>query len=96
MVHVRSLLLHALLLVVGPQAGPVTGCPCACGDIWPCLVPPCLPADNNLESLFNEELKRRGLDSLDDVGGWTPADEGEQPSTLSSSSTPACCQVRHA
>lgn len=40
-----------------------------------CLARRCLPSDN-LESLFSEELKRRGLDSLDDVGGWSPADEG--------------------
>lgn len=36
------------------------------------------PADKDLETMFTKELKRRGLDSIDDLGGWTPADEGEQ------------------
>lgn len=56
------------------------------------------PADNNLESMFSEELKRRGLDSLDDVGSWSPADEGEQAgSARSSSSSSSCfmCAVQH-
>ena len=49
-------------------------CSCCC-----CCHLPAAAADNNLESMFSEELKRRGLDSIDDLGGWpSPADEGEQ------------------
>jgi hypothetical protein len=33
-------------------------------------------ADKELESMFSKELKRRGLDSLDDVGSWQPKEEG--------------------
>jgi hypothetical protein len=39
-------------------------------------------ADKDLETMFTKELKRRGLDSIDDVGGWTPADEGKQACSM--------------
>lgn len=32
--------------------------------------------------MFSKELKRRGLDSIDDLGGWpSAADEGKQQAT---------------
>lgn len=44
-----------------------------------CCICACIAcADKNLESMFSQELKRRGLDSVDDLGGWPGASEGEE------------------